>query len=168
MNRKEREDHVIQLYKEGKTVREIAKLTHMSFRDIGIITNKVKFEANGERSPLEENDIKSKSKIAQAYKLFSELESPVGVAIALDLPSNHVQTIYQGYWELEGMYGLAQIYEEAKYDVHDLLTLHRILKNRGLEKQDVTNVLDLVKNNQLQTLQSRAEYLEIRDQYARD
>jgi hypothetical protein len=57
------------------------------------------------------------------------------------------------------MYGLAQIYEEAKYDVHDLLTLHRILKNRGLEKQDVTNVLDLVKNNQLQTLQSRAEYL---------
>jgi len=57
------------------------------------------------------------------------------------------------------MHGLAQICEEAKYDVHDLLRLHRIAKVRGMEKKDITNVLDLVKNNQLQILQSRAEYL---------
>ncbi|MFZ0221517.1 MAG: hypothetical protein WAM42_07465 [Candidatus Nitrosopolaris sp.] len=57
------------------------------------------------------------------------------------------------------MYSLAQIYEEAKYDVHDLLRLHKIVKDIGLEKQDIINVLDLVKHNQLQSLQSKAESL---------
>ena len=160
MNRTEKEQYVIRLYKENKSTREIAELVHMSFRDIGIITKKVKLEADGERGQLEEDDdIKSKSKTTQAIKLFSEGNSPVEVAIALDLPTDQVLTIYREFWELEGMYGLAQIYEEAKYDLHDLLRLHRIAKVRGMEKQDITNVLDLVKNNQLQILQSRAEYL---------
>jgi hypothetical protein len=35
MNREEKEQYVIQLYKEDRSTREIAKLTHMSFRDIG-------------------------------------------------------------------------------------------------------------------------------------
>ena len=104
MNREEKERYVIQLYKENRSTREIAGLVHMSFRDIGAITKKVKLEANGERGPLEEDDdIKSKSKTTQAIKLFSELESPVEVAIALDLPANQVRVIYQEYWELEGI-----------------------------------------------------------------
>jgi transcriptional regulator len=108
MNREEREDHVIQLYNEGKTVREIAELMHMSFRDIGAITKKVKLKVDGERGPLEDdNEIESKSKNSQAIKLFLELKSPVEVAIALDLPANQVRAIYREYWELEGMYGLA-------------------------------------------------------------
>src|SRR5215831_18149284 len=160
MNREQKVQYVIQLWKEGKTIREIAELVHMSFRDIGAITNKVKLEADGERGPLQEDDdVKSKSKSTQAIKLFSEGNSPVDVAIALDLQTDQVLAIYREFWELEGMYGLAQIYEEAKYDLHDLLRLHRIVKVRGMEKQDITNVLDLVKNNQLQILQSRAEYL---------
>jgi hypothetical protein len=101
----------------------------MSFRVIGAITKKVKLEADGEGGPLEDtddNDIKSKSKITQAVALFSELKSPVEVAIALDLLANQVRAIYQEYWELEGMHGVAQIYE-AKYDLDDLLRLHRIV-----------------------------------------
>ena len=158
MNREEKEQYVIQLYKENRSTREIAKLMHMSFRDIGAIIKKVKLEADGERErergPLEEDDdIKSKSKTTQAIKLFSELNTPVEVAIALDLPADQVLAIYQEYWKLDGMYRLAQIYEEAKYDLHDLLRLHRIVKDLGMEKQDIINVLDLVKDNQLQTLQ---------------
>ena len=38
---------------------------------------------------LEDDDIESKSKTTQAIKLFSELKSPVEVAIALDLPVDH-------------------------------------------------------------------------------
>jgi hypothetical protein len=110
MNRAEREEYVISLYKENKSTREIAKLTHMSFRDIGVITKKLKLEAGGERGSLEEDDdIKSRSKTNQALKLFSDLESPVVVAIALDLPVDQVRTIYREYWELEGMYRLAQM-----------------------------------------------------------
>src|SRR5215469_8829904 len=160
MNREEKEQYVIQLYKENKSTREIAKLAHVSFRDIGLITKKAKLEADGERGQLEEDDgIESKSKATQAIKLFSELKSPVEVAIALDLPANQVRAIYQEYWELEGMYGLAQIYEEAKYDLHDLLRLHRIVKALGMEKHDIISAFELIKNNQLETMQWKAGYL---------
>jgi hypothetical protein len=71
---------------------------------------------------------------------------------------DETRTIYRQYWELEGMYRLAQIYE-AKYDLHDLLRLHKIVKDLRMEKQDIINVLNLVKHNQLQTLQCKVENL---------
>jgi hypothetical protein len=101
MNREEKEQYVIQLYKENKSTREIAKLMRMSFRDIGAVIKKAKLEADGERGQLEEDDdIKSKSKTTQAIKLFSELKTPVDVAIALDLPADQVLSIYREYWTL--------------------------------------------------------------------
>jgi hypothetical protein len=127
-DREEKEQYVIQLYKENRSTREIAGLLHMSFRDIGTILKKVKSEADGERRQLEEDDdydIKSKSKTTQAIKLFWELQSPVEVVIALDLPVDQVRTIYREFWELEDMHRLGQIYEQ--YDLHDLLRLHKIV-----------------------------------------
>jgi hypothetical protein len=114
-------------------------------------------EAHGETGPSEEDDdIKSKSETAQAIKLFSEFKSPVDVIIALDLPANQVQAIYEEYLELDGMHRFARIYEEAKYDLDDLLRLHRIAKLLGLEKQDIISALELIKHNQLETLQWKA------------
>jgi hypothetical protein len=160
MSREEKEECVIRLYKENKSTREIAKLVHMSFSGIAAITKKVKLETDRERGQLEEDDdMKSKSKFAQAMKLFSELESPVEVAIALDLPANQVRAIYQEYWELEGMYGLAQIYDDAKYDLDDLLRLHGLTKVLGVEKHDIITAFELIKHNQLQILQWKAAYL---------
>jgi hypothetical protein len=156
MNRVEKEEYVIRLYKEGRSVREIAEVMHMSFRDIAII-KKAKLEADGERGSLQEDDdIKSKSKTTQAIKMLSELKTPIEVAIALDLPVNQIEAIYREYWKLDGMFKLTQIYEEAKYDLHDLLDLHRMVKGLGIEKQDLINVLDFVKYNQLRTMQWQA------------
>jgi hypothetical protein len=79
----------------------------MSFSAIGAITKKAKLEADGERGALKEqdkdDDIKSKSKFAQAMKLFSEFEPPVEVSIALDLRTDQVQAMYLEYWELDGI-----------------------------------------------------------------
>ena len=73
------------------------------------ITKKVKLEAGGKRSSSEDDDdIKSKSRTTQAIKLFSALKTPLEVAIALDLPADQVQAIYQEYCKLDGMYRLAQ------------------------------------------------------------
>ncbi|MGB8937433.1 MAG: hypothetical protein WCC17_20265 [Candidatus Nitrosopolaris sp.] len=41
MSRKEKEEYVIRLYKENKSIRDIAKLMHMSFRDIGTIIKRL-------------------------------------------------------------------------------------------------------------------------------
>jgi hypothetical protein len=56
------------------------------------------------------------------------------------------------------MHKLAMIYEEAKYDLYGLLRSHKIFKDLGMNEQDIRNVLDLLKNNQLQT----------RDKYVRE
>jgi len=90
---------------------------------------------------------------------FSEFKRPVEVAIALVLPVDQVHEINQEYWELDGMYRLVQIYEEAKYDLHDLLALHKIVKDHGIEKQDIINAFDFVKHNQLRALQWKAVYV---------
>jgi hypothetical protein len=162
MNRDEKEQYVIQLYKENKSMREIAKLTHMSFSRILAIKKKAKLEADGERGQLGEEDddnIKSKSKATQAIAMFSDLKSPVEVAVALDLPVDQVITIYREYLELDGMGKLTQIYEEVKYDLRDLLGLHKLVKDHGMEKQDIINVLEFVRYNELRTLQRKAANL---------
>jgi hypothetical protein len=157
MNREEREEYVIRLYKEGKTVRQIAGLVHMSFRDIGAITNKVKLQSERERGYT--NDTEPKSPESKAFKLFSEGKSPLEVAIALDEPGDRIRAIYREYWELSGRYELAQIYDEARYDLRGLLRLHKIVKDLGLNEQDIENVLDIAKHNELQNLQWKVEYL---------
>jgi transposase len=157
LNNEEKEEYVIRLCKENKSFREIAKIMHMSFRDIGAIINKWKEQ---ERGQLDGNDdIKSKSKTTQAIKLFSEGKNSVDVVIALDLPADQVRAIYRQYWDLKHMYELGQIYDEAEYDLPKLLRLHKIVKDLGMEERDVINVLELAKNNQLEYLQWKVEYL---------
>jgi hypothetical protein len=91
--------------------------------------------------------------------LFCEGKNTVDVVIALDLPADEVRTIYREYWELKQMYELGQIYDEAEYDLRSLLRLHRIFKDLGMEEHNIHNVLELAKDNQLQYLQWKVEYL---------
>ena len=42
LDRNEKEEKVVELFLENKTVRDIAKIVHMSFRDIGEIIRKYK------------------------------------------------------------------------------------------------------------------------------
>jgi ketosteroid isomerase-like protein len=52
LSRKEKEKMVIRLAKEGRTTREIAKLVHMSLKDIGIILRKI----TGDEDPKSESE----------------------------------------------------------------------------------------------------------------
>lgn len=49
-SREERKQYVIELYKQGRSVRDIAQEIHMSFIDIGAIIRKV----TGDNRPKEE------------------------------------------------------------------------------------------------------------------
>ena len=157
MNREEREQYVIQLYKEGRTVRQIAGLVHMSFRDIGVIVNKAKLQAERERGYT--TDEEPKSSESRAFKMFSEGKSPVEVAIALDEPGDRVRAMYREYCELTARYKLTQIYDEARYNLSSLIKLHKIVKDLGMEEYDLTNALELAKHNELENLQWKVEYL---------
>ena len=73
---KQREKLVLNLYKECKTIRKVAKEAKMSFRDIGYILKE---------AGKQEEETKMQSISSQAYKLFSEGKTVLQVAIALSL-----------------------------------------------------------------------------------
>jgi transposase len=113
ITRQERERLVIELYNQGKTFREIAKEARMSFRDIGIILNKVVEEEKTEGSKEgEQQEREHLSLSTQAYKLFSEGKSPIEVAVALNLGEPEATKLYREYWKLKRLHNLNLIYEE--------------------------------------------------------
>jgi len=133
MNREEKHELVIKLWKEGKTMREISKQVHMSFGDIGTIIKKVNQES--------EPKTKEKSQEAQALKLFRKGKNPVDVVISLNLSPPKVAQFYKQFWELKGLYGLLQLYESTKSDISLLMKIHDIVKKYDLTKKDITNIV---------------------------
>jgi len=108
-------------------------------------------------------NVKSNSKITQAFQLFSEGKTPVQAVIALDIPPDEVHAIYREYLELNGMYDVLHIYDQikysGKYSLPSFLRLNRIVNDPGMGEQQIINVLDLANHNQLQYLQDKVEYL---------
>ena len=162
MTRAQKEQYVIELYKQDKTTREIAQLAHMSFRDIGKIINRLKSEVEREKGHVEERndyDIKSKSKTSQAIKLFSEGKDLVDVVIALDLPPDEVREMYRQFLELKNMHKLVEVYDEMESYLPSLLELFRIIESRGINKNDIIDVLKIINTGQLPYLQKKVANL---------
>jgi hypothetical protein len=93
LSRTEKEQRVIELYQQGKTIREIAQEVHMSFGNIGSIIRKVTgLDGDGDKPKDQEQDKASTtlSKDYQAFKLFSEGKKPLDVAVTLDLKADDV------------------------------------------------------------------------------
>src|SRR5215211_6332643 len=138
MTRQERERLVLNLYNQGKTIREIAKEVRMSFRDIGVILNKVIEEKDKELKEEQDNIDSEKNQeqqlslSTQAYKLFSEGKTPLQVAIALNLGESEATKFYKEYWKLKQLHNLNIVYEETKGDIKPFLKLYKLAKAAGM------------------------------------
>ena len=132
LNKKEKEDLVVKLYEEGKTIREIAKQAHLSFGTIGKIIKQLNGVENNETIS---SDMNNKSKATQALNLFLQGKRPVEVAIALDLPSIEVENLLQEYWVLNNLDELALVYLEIKNHLNLFLRLFHIMKKSKLTNQ---------------------------------
>ena len=64
LNWRDKEQLVIELHKQGKTIREIASAAHLSFTDIGAIIRKLD-RLDNEDGAEANKDIKNKSKDTQ-------------------------------------------------------------------------------------------------------
>ena len=133
MNREEKRQLVCQLYKEGKTMREIAKDVHMSFSEIGSITKKLNQDLEPKRKEI--------SRESQALKLFNKEEDPVDVAISLDLPASKAESIYKQFLKLRGLSGMVNLYEEIKFDIPLLAKVYDTVKAYSLSKDDIINIV---------------------------
>ena len=140
LTRQEKERFVIDLYNQGKTIREIAKQARMSFRNIGVILNKrieEKNEAKGQQdnntyAETNQEQQQYSSLSTEAYKLFFNGKTPIEVAIALNLRESEATEFYKEYWKLKQLHNLSMVYEEVKDDIVPFLKLYRLAKRKGI------------------------------------
>jgi hypothetical protein len=165
MTRQERERLVLELYNQGRTIREIAKEVRMSFRDIGVILNKAieeKTEGIKQQDDSEEYHEQEQqqrlSLAAKAYKLFSDRKTPLEVAIALNLRESQATKFYREYWKLKQLHNLNMVYEETKGDIDPFLKLYKLAKRKGIGVKQVVNLLAIANDN-LPTIEDRIKRL---------
>jgi hypothetical protein len=169
LTRQEREQNVLSLYNQGKTIRDIAKEVRISFRDIGTVLKKEeeKVKKEKQRTRFENNMTSTEgdnrrgtnSSSTQAYKLFSQGKTPVEVATELDLNEKKVTKYYKEYWKLKGLYKLNLIHEEIKDDIAYFAKLYRLSKAAGKSAEHVVSLLNIANIN-LPALENRYDSLQ--------
>ena len=152
LNKKEKEELVVKLHHESKTIRQIAEIVHMSFGDIGKIIQKVDGRAD-------DFNLSNKSKTTQALHLFKSGKKPIDVAITLDISANDIEDILQEYWSLNQLDELALIYYEIRNDLDLFLRLfHTMKKNRLINQKDIEMLIRYPVYD-LPTLENRCQQL---------
>ncbi len=139
LTKKEKEELVIKLYKEGESIREIAAQTHLSFRTICTIIRRLNVVEDNETIS---SDMKNKSKTTQALSLFSRGKRLIEVAIKLDLPASEIEDIIQEFWVLNKLDELACVYPEIRNHIDLFLRLfHTMKKNKLINQKDIMTVI---------------------------
>jgi hypothetical protein len=124
LNKFEKEKRVIELHKQGKTIKEIAKEVHMAFRDISKIIKKYE-------DSIDENKKTKDNLYIKTLSLFHKGKKPIEVAISLKLNCNQVEESYKDFWKLNNSYSFCSVYEDIKDEIPSLVELYQICKERG-------------------------------------
>ncbi len=131
-----KKDLVIQLLKEGKNMREISKVAHLSFSTIG----KILRESKGIIESKPEKSITSK-----AFQLFEKRMSLVEVAIELDLSPEQAEDIHQGYLRLKGLYEISRYCQRMKKHLSSFMEFVNTCEEQTPESQKLLDILNLGK-----------------------
>jgi hypothetical protein len=159
LNKFEKEELVIKMHQEGKTLREIAKAAHLSFSDIGKIIRKIDGLTDDDSKDSNDVNLSSKSTSTQALYLFEHGKKPIDIAIQLDIPYDEVEDLFQEYWALKNLYDLAFLFMGIKTELTPFLKLYRLLKkNKMLGEKHVLKFIKYA-NDDLPALEYRCHQL---------
>ncbi len=144
LNKFEKEQKVIEVHKQGKTLKEISKIVHMSFRDISKIIKayerKKELQAKREENN-QSSQIKKPSISSLAFKLFSEGKKPTNVKIELGIPPKKVEKLWSQFLKSERMEKCYDFFQECEYDLPSLLFINNFNKRNDIYGKDIANVL---------------------------
>jgi hypothetical protein len=135
LNKYDKEQLVIKLHQEGKTMREVSHIVHMSFGNIGKIIQRIEGRD-------EDTNISNKSKATQAMFLFKSGKKAIEVAIELDISASEVEDILREYWLLNQLEELGLVYYEVKNYLEIFLILfHTLKKNKSINQKNIERLL---------------------------
>jgi hypothetical protein len=154
LSRQEKEGLVLDLYKKGRSYREIAEYARISFRDIKTIVNKEALPAETKAEQLHP----SITEVAD-YRLFSEGKDPVQVAIELNITQSDLIRFEIGYWKLKQLHHINQVYEQVNGNLLPFLELYELARKDGLNTEQVLKAVKIV-TGKLPNIESRYKELQ--------
>ncbi len=134
LTREEKEILVIELYKQGKTIREIAKEVHMSFSRISEIINEYEGINSEKKVPV--------SRETKALKLFSNGKDLVYVATKLDMKPDDVRKLYLEYQSLQGLPFLKDMVNEIGNSLPSFVQAYRKIVRSGIDIDKVVRTTE--------------------------
>jgi hypothetical protein len=156
LNKKEKEELVVKLYHENKTIRQIAENVHMSFKDIGAIIRRI----NGyDNDKCVDTKLGNKSKATQALYLFETGKTPIEIAIELDISYSEIIDLQLEFWALKELYDLPLVYHEIKNDFDSFLKLFKLMKKNKLLNENHISKLLRYAGHDLPSLENRIRKL---------
>ncbi|HEX2409387.1 MAG TPA: helix-turn-helix domain-containing protein [Nitrososphaeraceae archaeon] len=173
LNKFEKEKRVIELHLQGKTIRDIAKEVHMSFRDISKIIKaydkKMRLETKkGEKKTR----TKKPSTSSQLFILFKEGKKIDEAKVLLDIPFRLAIRYWKQYLKSIGMFEAFEFYQDHGYDIPTLLSINTFMKRNNISGKDIATVLraatDVINLNKIQSnLEAEIEKLkQIKNNYS--
>jgi hypothetical protein len=161
LNKFEKEKRVIELHSvEGKTIRDIAKEVHMSFKDI---SNIIKAYERKKRllTNRENNNPSTKTRnlsiSSQAFKLFLDNKKPTFVAIELDIAPEKVEKLWYQFLKFERMEQGYEFFQEFEYNIPSFLIMGNFFKNNHVHTNNIAGILKDAKD--IISLQSQRSFL---------
>ena len=160
LNKFEKEKRVVELYTEGKTIRQISQEVHMAFRDISHIIKKFIEDTD------ENKKIQKKISI-EALSLFHQGKKPIEVAISLQLGCEETEKLYQNYWRLNNLYTLYSIYQEMKDEISNFIDVYNRFKEDNRSPEEISYLVGILQ--EVADLENyRNKLVELIKKYERD
>ena len=166
LNKFEKEKRVIELYKDGKTIRDIAKEVRMSFRDISNLIKAYNKKIRLQQPKKEENNhsspIKKLSISSRAFILFKEGKKIDEAKVLLDIPFKLAIRYWKQYLKSIRMFESFEFYQDHSYAIPTLLSINTFMTRNSISGNDIVNVLrsanDVITlNNSISNLKSECE-----------
>ena len=154
---------VIELHKQGKTIRQIAPEVHMSFRDISKLIKAYEKKIILQTKKGEKKTRTKKPSISsQIFILFKEGKKIDEAKVLLDIPFKLAIRYWRQYLKSIDMFEAFEFYQDHSYDIPTLLSINTFMKRNNISGNNVVNVLreanDVITlNNSISNLKSECE-----------
>jgi hypothetical protein len=143
LNKYEKEERVIELHKEGKTIRTIAPLVHMSFGPISKIIKAYdkKIELEKKRENNQESTTKKLSLSSKAFILYQEGKQIEKVKVLLDISFKLAIRYWKQYLRSIRMFEAFEFYQVCQHDLPSLLIINNFIKENNINIHNIATVL---------------------------
>ena len=144
MRNSEKRRRIIELRKEGCTIREIAIQTHSSSRTVvDVLKDESLKEAREESRRIEQEQRNVlQTNYTKALRLFKDKKSLLDVTIELGVSAEETKKAYFDFWDMSSVDDFRGVYEDIKPYVPVIVSLWKKIIEKGLGVNDVLVAID--------------------------